>query len=477
MNPRTYLLGGLLIGVASCAGPSPGTGLVREAIAQNDIHPSASRDTVRQQNLAGSRRTAIVEAAGRIGPSVVSLHIASRRQVAQRGPWDFFFVPRTSRQVVESYGTGFVLRADGIIVTNQHVVSGAETITVSLPDNTEVEGTLLGEDPTTDIAIVRISRTDLPVPPLGTSSDLMIGEWVIALGNPYTYLLGNTEPTVTAGVVSATGRNLLPTNDQPGLYLDMIQTDAAINPGNSGGPLANALGEVVGLASSIFTSGGGSIGLGFAIPIERVRRVADDIIRNGWVRRVWTGLDVAGATAMRDWKSQGGVTVTRVATDGPADRAGMAARGVLLEANGRTLRNYLDWEAVKLDLHVGDPITLRYRTPGGIQTARLITGDLPSVSAAKVSVLKGLEVVTITPAVQAERGLRSSTGALIFRVTLEVAQSTGLLEGDVIIAINRTTVSDASEVAALLEDLRRGQPFRITFERNGQYTFTDLQFR
>ena len=150
----------------------------------------------------------------------------------------------------------------------------------------------------------------------------MIGEWVVAMGNPYAYLLGNAEPTVTVGVVSATSRNILPTGDQTGLYLDMIQTDAAINPGNSGGPLTNALGEVVGVNSSIFSNSGGSVGLGFAIPIERALRVADEIIKSGSVRRAWVGLEVEGAAAMRNWKSQGGV-VRRV---GHAGRPG-GARG------------------------------------------------------------------------------------------------------------------------------------------------------
>lgn len=449
----------------------PHTGdLVRDMQAQRGASPVTSLDV--------SRRTAIVEAAARVGPSVVSLHVASRRRVTRTpGPFDFFFVPRQSEQVVESYGTGFLIRSDGIIVTNQHVVAGAETITVSLPDNTEVEGTLLGEDPTTDIAVVRIPGRGYPVPPFGSSVDLMIGEWVIALGNPYTYLLGNAEPTVTAGVVSATGRNILPSGDQPGLYLDMIQTDAAINPGNSGGPLANAAGEVVGLASSIFTSGGGSIGLGFAIPVERVLRVAEDIIRNGAVRRAWTGLDVAGASAMRDWKSRGGVSVTRVAPGGPAARAGVDEGAVLVEANGHTLRNYLDWEAVKLDLRVGDTISLRFRGARGARTVRIITGDLPTVTAEKISVLRGLELVTVTPAVQAERGLRSARGALVFRLPREVAEATGLREGDVIVAVNRTVISSAAQVGPIFESMRRRELFRITFERDGQFIFTDLEFR
>ncbi len=156
----------------------------------------------------------------------------------------------------------------------------------------------------------------------GRSTDLMIGEWVVALGNPYAYLLGNAEPTVTAGVVSATGRNILPSGDQTGLYLDMIQTDAAINPGNSGGPLTNALGEVVGVNSSIFTNSGGSVGLGFAIPIERALRVADEIIRTGAVRRAWIGLEVEGASAHAELEESG----RRAGREGGARRPGRPGR-------------------------------------------------------------------------------------------------------------------------------------------------------
>ena len=436
---------------------------------------TSARVAQAQNATNSSRKTALVAAADRVSPAVVSINVTSRQQAPRRSPWDFFFVPEGAR-VVQGHGTGFGIRPDGIILTNQHVVSSAERVVVTLPDGSDLPATVLGEDALTDIAVLKVKRQNLPTVVLGRSTDLMIGEWVVALGNPYAYLLGNAEPSVSVGVVSATGRNILPGGDQTGLYLDMIQTDAAINPGNSGGPLTNALGEVVGVNSSIFSSSGGSVGLGFAIPIERAVRVADEIIRSGSVRRAWVGLDVQGATAMRDWKSQGGVVVASVSPDGPAARAGVRRSDVLIEANGRRLRNYLDWEAVKLDLHVGDAVRVAVRSGSGSTSRRIVTGDLPTVAAEKITVLQDLQLINVTPAIQAERSIRSEHGALIFRLSPEVSRATGLQPGDVILAVDRTPVRNASEVSDLL-NVRPGQVIRIYVERDGQITFTDLMFR
>ena len=428
-----------------------------------------------QNATNSSRRTALVVAADRVAPAVVSINVTSRQQAERRSPFDFFFVPEGAR-VVQGSGTGFVIRPSGIIVTNQHVVANAERVVVTLPDGSDLPATVMGEDPLTDIAVLKVDRDNLPTVALGRSTDLMIGEWVVALGNPYAYLLGNSEPSVSVGVVSATGRNILPGGDQTGLYLDMIQTDAAINPGNSGGPLTNALGEVVGVNSSIFSSSGGSVGLGFAIPIERAVRVADEIIKSGSVRRAWIGLEVQGAGAMREWKSQGGVVVSSVTPGGPAARAALRKNDVLIEANGRRLRNYLDWEAVKLDLHVGDAVQVAVRSGNGGTSRRIVTGDLPTVTAEKITVLQELQLINVTPAIQAERSIRTDQGALIFRLSPQVSRATGLQPGDVILAIDRTPVRNASEVASLL-NVRSGQVIRIYVEREGQVTFTDLMFR
>ena len=437
----------------------------------------AATPHIAAQDVSGSRQTAIVTAASRLAPAVVSVNVLRRERQLPQDPFDLFFMPRGSEQVVEGYGSGFIISPDGVVITNQHVTQGAEQIVVTTRDGRDFPATIQGEDPLTDIAVLKVDGTALPTAPLGKSTDLMIGEWVVAVGNPFAYLLGNTEPTVTAGVVSAVGRNLLPSQGQSGIYVGMIQTDAPINPGNSGGPLANAVGEVVGVNSSIFTSSGGSVGIGFAIPIERALRVADELRRFGKVRRAWVGLDVAGAEDLRGWKRAGGLRVTQVAPGGPAGRAGVMAGDVLVNARGRRLRTFLDWEAVMLDTDPGDTLMVRFRHAGESRSARLAVTDFPTTLAEKVAVLGGMKVVTVTPAVRAERNIQSDHGALIYDLPDEMEEATGLRSGDVILQINRVRVSSA-------DDLRRGftatagaGAVTVWFERSGRLERTAFYVR
>jgi serine protease Do len=417
------------------------------------------------QDPGTSRQTAIVTAATRLAPAVVSVNVLRRERRVPQDPFDLFFMPRGAEQVVEGYGSGFIISADGVVITNQHVTQGAEQIVVTTRDGRDFPATIQGEDPLTDIAVLKVDGASLPTAPLGKSTDLMIGEWVVAVGNPFAYLLGNTEPTVTAGVVSAVGRNLLPSQGQSGIYVGMIQTDAPINPGNSGGPLANAVGEVVGVNSSIFTSSGGSVGIGFAIPIERALRVADELRRFGKVRRAWVGLDVAGAEDLRGWKRAGGLRVTQVAPGGPAGRAGVVAGDVLVGALGRRLRTFLDWEAVMLDTGPGDTLIVSYRHGSESRTARLAVGDFPTTLAEKVAVLGGMKVVTVTPAVRAERGIQSDHGALIYDLPGEMVEATGLRSGDVILQINRARVSSADDLRRAFAATAGAGAVSVWFER------------
>jgi len=429
------------------------------------------------QDLAKTRQTAIVTAASRLAPAVVSVNVLRRERQLPQDPFDLFFMPRGSEQVVEGYGSGFIISPDGVVITNQHVTQGAEQIVVTTREGRDFPAKILGEDPLTDIAVLKVDGSGLPTAPLGKSTDLLIGEWVVAVGNPFAYLLGNTEPTVTAGVVSAVGRNLLPSQGQSGIYVGMIQTDAPINPGNSGGPLANAVGEVVGVNSSIFTSSGGSVGIGFAIPIERALRVADELRRFGKVRRAWVGLDVAGAEDLRGWKRVGGLRVTQVAAGGPAGRAGLAPGDVLVSARGRRLRTFLDWEAVMLDTGPGDTLTVSFRHGGESRSARLAVTDFPTTLAEKVAVLGGMKVVTVTPAVRAERNMQSDHGALIYDLPEEMEEATGLRSGDVILQINRVRVSSADDLRRAFAATAGAGAVTVWFERAGRLERTAFYVR
>jgi serine protease Do len=315
------------------------------------------------------------------------------------------------------------------------------------------------------------------VAPLGSSRNLIIGEWAIAIGNPFGFLLANAEPTVTAGVISGVNRNILPgeAGTQGGYYLDMIQTDASINPGNSGGPLVNALGQVVGVNSSIISGSGGNVGLGFAIPIDRARRVAEDLLRTRQVRRVWVGLNVDAFEPNR-WGRSRNIVIASVVPNSAAAGAGLRAGMRVISVNGREVHSVLDWEARLLDARVGEPLELVVADNGRERTVQLRTEDLPSLAAERVSALNEFQLVTLTPAIQAERQLISDRGALILDLS-PAAQRIGLRPGDVIVQVNRHDVRSAEETAAALRRLATARaPVRLTVERSGTYVSVSFYF-
>src|SRR5690242_19051393 len=282
--------------------------------------------TTKPASVSASRRTAITEAVAHVAPAVVTVQTEILQRVAP-DPFDWPFGGGESQQRSAGLGTGFFMRPDGVIVTNAHVVAGATQVSIMMRDGKTFPAKILGSDEINDLAVLKIDATGLPVVKLGNSQNLLIGEWAVAIGNPYGFLLGNSEPSVTAGVISGTGRNLVARGEGSAAYFDMIQTDASINPGNSGGPLVDADGEVIGVNSSIYSTTGGSIGLGFAIPINRVVRVVDDLLEHGAVRRPWVGIKVrlgqvssARALITRE------VVVAAVTPGSPADRAGKIGR-------------------------------------------------------------------------------------------------------------------------------------------------------
>jgi serine protease Do len=426
-----------------------------------------------------SRRTAIVTAAERVAPAVVSVNVIRRESFQPRSMWESLFMPPGVAREVPGLGSGFIIDGAGLVLTNEHVVRGATELVVTLRDGRDFDAELVGSDEVTDLALLRLRNVTgaLPVAPLGRSSGLIIGEWVVAIGNPFGFMLANAEATVTAGVISGVNRNIIPEGAQGGgWYLDMIQTDASINPGNSGGPLVNALGEVIGVNSNIISGGGGSVGLGFAIPIDRARRIAQDLQRNGSVRRAWVGIDVAPHEPNR-WGRSRQVRVARVAPGSPGAAAGVQPGMIIVSAAGRNVASTLDWEARLLDTRLGDALDLVVQHDGRQRSIRVGTADLPSLAAERVRALDELELVTITPAIRAERRIVNEGGALIVSAG-DGAQQVGFRDGDVVLQINRAAVRNAAEAATMLRRLEGTRTtVRVVVERQGQLLSLSFNIR
>ena len=472
-----------LAGLAACQqSPVPGDDGSSGQLAladrpQEGTDLERSRQRIgRQEEVEASRRTAIVRAAERVGPAVVSVNVLRREEIQARSLYEQFFLPPGAERQVQGLGSGFIIHEDGLVLTNEHVVRGATEVVVTLGDGRDFPAEIVGTDELNDLALLRLTTegAELPVATLGRSDDLLIGEWVVAIGSPFGYLLSNTEPTVTAGVISGIGRNIIPTTDDTrGYYLGMVQTDASINPGNSGGPLVNVEGEVIGVNSSILSRSGGSEGLGFAIPINRARAVVMDLVDDGVVRRPWTGLELEATDPNRFGRSTR-VRVARVAPGSPAEAAGFQAGMRVQRAGTYDIQTPLDWEAAMLEVQVGDTVRVEVGEDGG-RRLMLVPRDLPSITAERVSALEEFELVTLTPAIRAERDLQSEQGALIVGVTQTVQRTLGLREGDLIIGINRYAVRSAEEAAEILRRLQAVEgrvAVRLLVERQGRQLYT-----
>ena len=293
-----------------------------------------STDTDKQaleQSLYEGRRTAVVRAAEKLGPSVVTVSVNQLVQGQGRVVQDFFwrwYVPGPRYRQRVPAGSGVIVDPSGIILTNHHVVAVGSDYQVTLPDGRTLPAVLKGSDPNYDLAVLKVDATDLPAAEVGSSSDLMVGEWAIAIGNPFGNLLKDPQPTVTVGVVSALHRDVQSDDaTSEAIYKDLIQTDAAINPGNSGGPLVNSQGQLIGINTLILSRSGGSEGVGFAIPVDTAVRVAREIIQYGQTRQIWVGTVLETLTP---WLAQElrlsdaqGVIVAEVEKGSPAARAGV----------------------------------------------------------------------------------------------------------------------------------------------------------
>jgi len=356
-------------------------------VAQTTAQVAGAEDSLamlRQWQITASRENAITKAVAKASPAVVGINVIQVREY-QRGGffmddpfWDFFY-PRRYRERVQSLGSGFIISPDGYIVTNEHVVHNAVEIVVTLWGGKQYKAQLVGSDFVTDIALLKIDGKDLPTVVLGNSDDVIRGEWVIALGNPFGLFNINSEPSVNVGVVSNVNMDFGEQNGR--VYQDMIQTDAQINGGNSGGPLLNSLGEVIGMNTWIISGSrdmSGNIGIGFAIPVNTIKRIVRDLRDKGRVdREFWTGLEVDELSSMVAFAlglgSRRGVVITDVADNSPAARAGLRPGDVILEVNGKAVATPDQIMSLisEQDLRPGDKLRLKVFRQGKVFEAEV----------------------------------------------------------------------------------------------------------
>ena len=451
---------------------------------------------VAAQTVALPDFTELVE---RVGPSVVNIRTTERASRGGRPDMDpqmeeFFRrfgipmpgTPNPGRRgnprgeeepSQRGVGSGFVLSADGFIMTNAHVIDGADEVLVTLPDKREFKAKIVGADARTDVAVVKIEAAGLPAVKIGDVNRLKVGEWVMAIGSPF-----GLENSVTAGIVSAKQRDT-------GDFLPFIQTDVAINPGNSGGPLLNLRGEVVGINSQIYSRSGGFMGISFAIPIDEAMRVADQLRASGRVIRGRIGVQI-GQLSKEAAESLGmakplGALVQAVESGGPADKAGIEAGDIILKVDGKAVEKSGDLPRLIGAIKPGSKATLQVLRRGANRDVAVTVGEFEperprrasapeAPSAAPNKLAFGLTVTDTTEAQRKE--LRIRGGVRVEAVEGPAARA-GLREGDVIVAFDNQEVSDAKQFATLVRKAEGGKPVPLVVNRGGSTSLLVLRPR
>lgn len=395
-----YYITGTLLGILLVAGIfvfSPGTVqrfLPVESIALTTVDSTLvtqptnnhEKPTLQEagEEINQSRSNAITRAVKGAAPAVVGINVISVKEYRYRSPFyndpyfRQFFPDQIYRKNVENLGSGFLITEDGYLLTNQHVVNAATKIVVTMTDGQKYDAEIVGFDFDSDVALLKIEGNNFPFIPFGNSDDAIIGEWAIAIGNPFGLFSIHSQPTVTIGVISAIDRDF-ERNEDGHLYQDMIQTDASINRGNSGGPLVNSLGELIGMNTIIFTEGGGSIGLGFAIPANTIELIFKDLLQRGSIDRdFWIGAKVDNvnrliAISLRLPELRG-VIITDVDTASPAAKAGLEPTDVIFGVNNQRINNVKDIDQIlrNTDLRVGDKIAFSIFKDGTLQEVQVI---------------------------------------------------------------------------------------------------------
>ncbi|MDQ6998298.1 MAG: DegQ family serine endoprotease [Mariprofundus sp.] len=386
---------------------------------------------------------------------------------------DFFRNMPQQQQEKHALGTGFIISDDGYIVTNNHVVDGADEVIVKMRDGTELEAKVIGADPKLDVALLKLNTKGLKAVKLGDSKKLRVGDWVVAIGNPF-----GLEQTVTAGIVSAKGRVI-----GSGPYDDFIQTDAAINPGNSGGPLFNSRGEVVGINTAIFSRSGGNNGIGFAIPINLARSVLDELRETGHVTRARLGVhitDVDKETMQAlKLKNRKGALVPQVESGSAADKAGIHPGDVIVSIDGNQIDKAHDLP-IRVARHTpGDKVKIGLIRDGKLKTITVTVEAMTDPDLAKSDTYKdtnkvrlGMLVENLTPELATRLQTRVKKGAVVKKLQRGMpAARAGIQGGDVIYRVNGKDVNDVKSFSKLAGKFNPGEVLRVMLDRRGDQVF------
>jgi serine protease Do len=445
--------------------------------------PSANAAVVAPS--AGDLSNTFREVAKTVKPAVVNINV---ELVQERGLFPdipgFEFPEGSVPRKVPGAGSGFIVTPNGYILTNNHVISKAKRIEVTLADGRKFKAELIGMDPETDLAVIKIDAAGLPIAVLGDSDKVEQGDWVLALGSPF-----GLQQTLTAGIVSATGRAI------PGSQFSrFIQTDASINPGNSGGPLVNMRGEVIGINTLIYSQNGGNVGIGFAIPSNLAREIYGKLVTNRKVTRGYLGVFVdeldAARARMFGVEPQSGVLVRQTTDpDSPAAKAGLRSGDIITAVDGRAVKSPRELTNVIADMPVGKTVRIDFIRDGKPQSVDVTLAERPATIQARAAVPDedgggqdnarstrlGVLVQTVTPEMAKRMRLQIPSGALVQAVEPgSPAADAGLRHGDVIHRVDQTIIKTAGDFVQAVKSLKSGQEYALQIERGEQIFFVNF---
>jgi serine protease Do len=459
-----------------------------------DLTPWGAAESEPSSDLEALRRigqgfSQVVE---EVSPSVVNVRVSKEVSVPPHpfgeSPFDFFGegpfgrffeMPEGGDYLQQGSGSGVIVSADGYILTNNHVISEADEITVVMGDGERYDAEIVGVDPRTDLAVIKVKATGLPVAKLGDSDKIKVGEWVLAVGNPF-----ELQNTVTAGIISARGRS----NVGLAEYEDFIQTDAAINPGNSGGPLVNLDGEVVGVNTAIATRTGGNMGIGFAIPINMAKQIMGQLIDTGKVTRGWLGVIIQTVTPeLKEQfrlESTDGALVADVDENGPAKKAGVRRGDVIVEFQGEKIKEVSHLRNLVAGTEVGTTAEVKVIRDGKPTTLRVKIGELPETEAARGRQFGGgperelgFDVATLTPSLRDQLGLEEGQAGVVVTAVSGTsdAYQKGLRKGDVIIEVNRVAISDVGDFNRVISGVKSGDQVLLVVVTEGHTRYVTFE--